>query len=136
MGYFLMLAGIIFGAPILVIGVISLAIGLLMGDGGITGFALKSIGVGILMLGGAIWWAGRPTSGGVPQETMVNPTTAAVEGGPTRNGGTDDLLPIIGGEIIAHENDDDNQALLDDIEPLIAAEIISGDDEGNASDYD
>ena len=49
---------------------------------------------------------------------------------------TDDLLPIIGGEIIAHENDDDNQALLDDIEPLIAAEIMAGDDEGNASDYD
>lgn len=133
MGYLLMLAGMVLGVLILAVGVISLVLGLLMGDGAITGFALKSIGVGILMLGGSFWWAGQPTGEEVPQETPVN---ATVEGGPTRNGGTDDLLPIIGGEIIAHENDDDNQALLDDIEPLIAAEIMAGDDEGNASDYD
>ena len=133
MGYLLMLAGMVLGVLILAVGLISLVLGLLMGDGAITGFALKSIGVGILMLGGSFWWAGQPTGEEVPQETPVN---ATVEGGPTRNGGTDDLLPIIGGEIIAHENDDDNQALLDDIEPLIAAEIMAGDDEGNASDYD
>jgi hypothetical protein len=133
MGYLLMLAGMVLGVLILAVGLISLVLGLLMGDGAVTGFALKSIGVGILMLGGSVWWAGRPTGEEVTQETPVN---ATVEGGPTRNGGTDDLLPIIGGEIIAHENDDDNQALLDDIEPLIAAEIMAGDDEGNASDYD
>lgn len=133
MGYLLMLAGMVLGVLILAVGSISLVLGLLMGDGAITGFALKSIGVGILMLGGSFWWAGRPTGEEVTQATPVN---ATVEGGPTRNGGTDDLLPIIGGEIIAHENDDDNQALLDDIEPLIAAEIMAGDDEGNASDYD
>lgn len=133
MGYLLMLAGMVLGVLILAVGLISLVLGLLMGDGAITGFALKSIGIGILMLGGSFWWAGQPTGEEVPQETPVN---ATVEGGPTRNGGTDDLLPIIGGEIIAHENDDDNQALLDDIEPLIAAEIMAGDDEGNASDYD
>lgn len=128
-----MLAGMVLGVLILAVGLISLVLGLLMGDGAVTGFALKSIGVGVLMLGGSVWWAGRPTGEEVTQETPVN---ATVEGGPTRNGGTDDLLPIIGGEIIAHENDDDNQALLDDIEPLIAAEIMAGDDEGNASDYD
>ena len=133
MGYLLMLAGMVLGVLILAVGLISLVLGLLMGDGAITGFALKSIGIGILMLGGSVWWAGRPTGEEVTQETPVN---ATVEGGPTRNGGTDDLLPIIGGEIIAHENDDDDQALLDDIEPLIAAEIMAGDDEGNASDYD
>ena len=133
MGYLLMLAGMVLGVLILAVGLISLVLGLLMGDGAVTGFALKSIGVGILMLGGSVWWAGRPTGEEVTQETPVN---ATVEGGPTRNGGTDDLLPIIGGEIIAHENDDDNQALVDDIEPLIAAEIMAGDDEGNASDYD
>ncbi|MBZ5942916.1 hypothetical protein [Weissella cibaria] len=133
MGYLLMLAGMVLGVLILAVGLISLVLGLLMGDGAVTGFALKSIGVGVLMLGGSVWWAGRPTGEEVTQETPVN---ATVEGGPTRNGGTDDLLPIIGGEIIAHENDDDNQALLDDIEPLIAAEIMAGDDEGNASDYD
>lgn len=133
MGYLLMLAGMVLGVLILAVGLISLVLGLLMGDGAITGFALKSIGVGILMLGGSFWWAGQPTGEEVPQETQVN---ATVEGEPTRNGGTDDLLPIIGGEIIAHENDDDDQALLDDIEPLIAAEIMAGDDEGNASDYD
>lgn len=133
MGYLLMLVGMVLGVLILAVGLISLVLGLLMGDGAITGFALKSIGVGILMLGGSFWWAGQPTGEEVPQETPVN---ATVEGEPTRNGGTDDLLPIIGGEIIAHENDDDDQALLDDIEPLIAAEIMAGDDEGNASDYD
>lgn len=133
MGYLLMLAGMVLGVLILAVGLISLVLGLLMGDGAVTGFALKSIGVGVLMLGGSVWWAGRPTGEEVTQETPVN---ATVEGGPTRNGGTDDLLPIIGGEIIAHENDDDNQALLDDIEPLIAAEIMAGDDEGIASDYD
>ncbi|MFP7469071.1 hypothetical protein SFC41_10225 [Weissella cibaria] len=133
MGYLLMLAGMVLGVLILAVGLISLVLGLLMGDGAVTGFALKSIGVGVLMLGGSVWWAGRPTGEEVTQETSVN---ATVEGGPTRNGGTDDLLPIIGGEIIAHENDDDNQALLDDIEPLIAAEIMAGDDEGIASDYD
>lgn len=133
MGYLLMLAGMVLGVLILAVGLISLVLGLLMGDGAVTAFALKSIGVGVLILGGSVWWAGRPTGEEVTQETPVN---ATVEGGPTRNGGTDDLLPIIGGEIIAHENDDDNQALLDDIEPLIAAEIMSGDDEGNASDYD
>lgn len=133
MGYLLMLAGMVLGVLILAVGLISLVLGLLMGDGAVTGFALKSIGVGVLMLGGSVWWAGRPTGEEVTQETPVN---ATVEGGPTRNGGTDDLLPIIGGEIIAHENDDDDQALLDDIEPLIAAEIMAGDDEGNASDYD
>lgn len=133
MGYLLMLAGMVLGVLILAVGLISLVLGLLMGDGAVTGFALKSIGVGILMLGGSVWWASRPAGEEVTQETPVN---ATVEGGPTRNGGTDDLLPIIGGEIIAHENDDDNQALLDDIEPLIAAEIMAGDDEGNASDYD
>ncbi|WP_099087688.1 hypothetical protein [Weissella cibaria] len=133
MGYLLMLAGMVLGVLILAVGLISLVLGLLMGDGAIMGFALKSIGVGILMLGGSVWWAGRPTGEAVPQET---PVYATVEGGPTRNGGTDDLLPIIGGEIIAHENDDDNQALLDDIEPLIAAEIMAGDDEGNVGDYD
>ena len=133
MGYLLMLAGMVLGVLILAVGLISLVLGLLMGDGAVTGFALKSIGVGVLMLGGSVWWAGRPTGEEVTQERSVN---ATVEGGPTRNGGTDDLLPIIGGEIIAHENDDDNQALLDDIEPLIAAEIMAGDDEGNASDYD
>lgn len=133
MGYLLMLAGMVLGVLILAVGLISLVLGLLMGDGAVTGFALKSIGVGVLMLGGSVWWAGRPTGEEVTQETPVN---ATVEGGPTRNGGTDDLLPIIGGEIIAHENDDDNQALLDDIEPLIAAEIMAGDGEGNASDYD
>ena len=133
MGYLLMLAGMVLGVLILAVGLISLVLGLLMGDGAVTGFALKSIGVGVLMLGGSVWWAGRPTGEEVRQETPVN---ATVEGGPTRNGGTDDLLPIIGGDIIAHENDDDNQALLDDIEPLIAAEIMAGDDEGNASDYD
>lgn len=133
MGYLLMLAGMVLGVLILAVGLISLVLGLLMGDGTVTGFALKSIGVGVLMLGGSVWRAGWPTGEEVTQETPVN---ATVEGGPTRNGGTDDLLPIIGGEIIAHENDDDNQALLDDIEPLIAAEIMAGDDEGNASDYD
>lgn len=133
MGYLLMLAGMVLGVLILAVGLISLVLGLLMGDGAVTGFALKSIGVGVLMLGGSVWLAGWPTGEEVTQETPVN---ATVEGGPTRNGGTDDLLPIIGGEIIAHENDDDNQALLDDIEPLIAAEIMAGDDEGNASDYD
>lgn len=133
MGYLLMLAGMVLGVLILAVGLISLVLGLLMGDSAVTGFALKSIGVGILMLGGSVWWAGRPAGEEVTQETPVN---ATVEGGATRNGGTDDLLPIIGGEIIAHENDDDNQALLDDIEPLIAAEIMAGDDEGNASDYD
>lgn len=133
MGYLLMLAGMVLGVLILAVGLISLVLGLLMGDGAVTAFALKSIGVGVLILGGSVWWAGRPTGEEVTQETPVN---ATVEGGPTRNGGTDDLLPIIGGEIIAHENDDDNQALLDDIEPLIAAEIMAGDDEGNASDYD
>ena len=133
MEYLLMLAGMVLGVLILAVGLISLALGLLMGDGGITGFALKSIGGGILMLGGSFWWAGQPTGEEVPQEKPVN---AIVEGEPTHNGGTDDLLPIIGGEIIAHENDDDNQALLDDIEPLIAAEIMAGDGEGNASDYD